>query len=181
MQALQKIHPSFGLELRDVAPPPAPRDGEVVLDVGAVGICGTDLHIYEWSGGYEAMTPAMPVTLGHEFSGIVAAAGPGAGDLAPGALVAVRPSVVCGQCAACVAGNTDDCTQRKGLGITRNGGLARHVTVPAINCVVAPAGIDAELAALTEPMTVSAESVATGEVAPGARVLVLARIFHTEA
>ena len=120
----------------------------MVVRVGAVGICGTDLHIYEWSGGYEAMTPAMPVTLGHEFSGTIEAVGTGCGDLAAGMLVAVRPSVVCGQCAACRAGDADGCTQRKGIGITRNGGLARQVSAPAANCVVAPAGMDADLAAL---------------------------------
>ena len=77
MQALQKTTPAFGLELREVAPPDAPGPGEVIVAVAAAGICGTDLHIYEWTSGYEAMTQAMPVTLGHEFSGRVVAIGPG--------------------------------------------------------------------------------------------------------
>lgn len=173
MQALQKIAPAFGLELRDVPPPDAPGAGEVIVAVSAVGICGTDLHIYEWTPGYEVMAHAMPVTLGHEFSGTIAAIGPGVQGIAAGALVAVRPSVVCGHCAKCKADNPDACTSRKGMGVTRDGGLAKLVRVPAENCVVAPAGMDACIVALAEPMSVSAEAVATGEVKAGDRVLVL--------
>src|SRR5713226_4516173 len=75
MKALQKTRPSFGLELREVSAPDSPGPGEVIVTVGATGVCGTDVHIYEWTPGYEAMTKAMPVTLGHEFSGTVAAVG----------------------------------------------------------------------------------------------------------
>ena len=173
MQALQKINPSFGLELRDVPAPVAPGSGEVIVAVSAVGLCGTDLHIYEWTPGYEAMTTAMPVTLGHEFSGKIAAVGPDVQGLAEGALVAVRPSVVCGRCVDCRSGNSDACTGRKGIGVTRNGGLAKLVSVPAENCIVAPVGLAADIVALAEPMTVSAEAVDTGEVRAGDRVLVI--------
>jgi threonine 3-dehydrogenase len=173
MKALQKTGPAFGLELRDVAEPESPARDQVIVEVSATGLCGTDVHIYEWTAGYEAMTKAMPVTLGHEFSGVIAAAGPGVHGLAIGALVAVRPSVVCGHCAACVAGNAEACTNRSGIGVTRDGGLAKLVSVPAENCIVVPEGMDAHVVALTEPMTVSAEAVTTGEVRKGDRVLVL--------
>ena len=173
MQALQKTAPAFGLELRDVPPPPPPGPGEVTVAVAAAGVCGTDVHIYEWTPGYEAMTTAMPVTLGHEFAGTIAAVGADVRGLDAGTVVAVRPSVVCGRCAPCTAGNPDGCTQRKGMGVTRDGGLASHVNVPADNCVRAPVDLDAHLVALTEPMTVSAEAVATAEVLAGDRVLVL--------
>ena len=173
MKALQKTQPVFGLELRDVPRPASPAPGEVIVEVLATGICGTDLHIYEWTAGYEVMTKAMPVTLGHEFSGTIAAVGAGVQSLRVGALVAIRPSVVCGRCPACLAGNSDACKNRKGIGVTRDGGLAKRVHVPAENCVLAPAGLDADIVALPEPMTVSAEAVATGEVRQGDRVLVL--------
>ena len=173
MKALQKTRPAFGLELRELPAPGSPGPGEVVVAVGATGVCGTDVHIYEWTPGYEIMTKAMPVTLGHEFAGTVAAVGPGVEGIAAGALVAVRPSIVCGRCAACAAGNDDACTQRVGMGVTRNGGLQPLVTAPAENCVVVPGALDVEIAALAEPMTVCAEAVDTGEVRPGDRVLVL--------
>ena len=173
MKALQKIEPAFGLQFRDVAPPSAPGPGEVIVAVGATGVCGTDVHIYEWTGGYEVMRGAMPVTIGHEFAGTVAAIGEGVRGLAIGAPVAVRPSVVCGQCVACRAGNPDHCTQRRGIGVTRDGGLAPLVRVPAENAVRVPPEMPIEIAALTEPMTVSAEAVANGDVKPGSRVLIL--------
>ena len=173
MKALQKTRPAFGLELRDVAPPDLPGAGEVIVEVQAAGLCGTDLHIYEWTPGYEAMTAVMPVTLGHEFSGTIAAVGPGVPGIPVAALVVVRPSIACGRCDACRSGDADACASRSGLGVTRDGGLARFACVPAANCIVVPEGMDAEIAALTEPMTVSAEAVRTGEVRSGDRVLVL--------
>jgi threonine dehydrogenase-like Zn-dependent dehydrogenase len=173
MKALQKTKPAFGLELREIAAPESPGPGEALVAVGATGVCGTDVHIYEWTPGYEAMTKAMPVTLGHEFAGTVAAVGPGVEGVAAGTLVAVQPSVVCGRCAACVAGDEDGCTNRVGLGVTRNGGLQPLVVAPARNCVAVPAALDVEIAALAEPMTVCAEAVDTGGVRAGDRVLVL--------
>jgi threonine dehydrogenase-like Zn-dependent dehydrogenase len=173
MKALQKTRPAFGLELRELPAPDSPGPGEVLVAVGATGVCGTDVHIYEWTPGYEAMAKAMPVTLGHEFAGTVAAIGPGVEGIAAGALVAVRPSIVCGRCAACAAGDSDGCANRVGLGVTRNGGLQPLVLAPAENCVAVPAALDVEIAALAEPMTVCAEAVDTGGVGAGDRVLVL--------
>lgn len=173
MKALQKTMPDFGLELRDVAEPSAPQPGWALIEVTAAGICGSDLHIYEWSGGYEFVTPAMPVTLGHEFAGRVLSVGAGVADLAPGDRVTVMPSVTCGSCAACQAGDFDRCLTRTGIGMTRQGAFARRVLAPAINCVRLPDDVDDELAALTEPLTVGARAVESGEVKQGDRVLVM--------
>ena len=173
MQALQKVHAAPGLEVREVPPPARPGPGEVLIRVDATGICGTDVHIAEWTPGYEFMAAAMPVTLGHEFAGTIVEVGPDVGEVEKGSLVTIRPSVVCGRCPACKAGDTDACTSRRGIGVMRNGGFAPLVCVPAGNCVPVPAGLDPAIAALTEPMTVSAEAVDTGEVQEGDRVLVL--------
>lgn len=173
MQSLRKLQPGRGLQLLDIAPPPPPGPGEVLLRVRSAGVCGTDLHIDEWTQSYHFVTAALPVTVGHEFSGEVAALGEGVAGLALQQLVAVRPSVVCGRCEACLAGQPDACVTRRGIGVTRDGGFAPWVTVPARNCVAIPSGIDAEVAALTEPLTVSHEAVRTGNVQHGDRVLVL--------
>lgn len=173
MRALRKTRPAFGAELCDVPAPDAPGPGEVIVDVAAACVCGTDLHIYAWTPGYAFMAEAMPVTLGHEFAGRVVDVGGGVETLRVGALVAVRPSVVCGRCGACARGDPDRCSARRGIGVTRDGGFAARVRVPAANCVVAPEGLAPEIVALTEPMTVSAHAVATGGVRPGHRVLVL--------
>jgi len=173
MQSLRKLHPGRGLDLQEVAAPCAPGPGEVLLKVQSTGVCGTDLHIDEWTASYHFVTAALPVTVGHEFSGEIAALGEGVAGLAVQQLVAVRPSVVCGQCEACLAGQADACVTRRGIGVTRDGGFAPWVLVPARNCVLIPAGVDAEVAALTEPLTVSHEAVRTGQVQQGDRVLVL--------
>jgi threonine dehydrogenase-like Zn-dependent dehydrogenase len=173
MRALRKTVAGPGVQLQDVAAPPAPGAGEVRLRVCAAGVCGTDLHIADWTASYHFVASALPVTLGHELSGRVEALGAGVTGLAPGSLVAVRPSVVCGTCAACRSGRPEACTQRRGIGVTRDGGFAPWVTVPARNCEPVPEDVGAEVAAMTEPLTVSHEAVRSGEVAPGDRVLVL--------
>lgn len=167
MLALRKPKPSPGVVLVDIREP-TPGPDEALIEVEAAGICGTDLHIADWTGGYDAMTPAMPVTLGHEFCGRVV----GGEGLALGTRVVVRPSVVCGRCPACEAERTDRCMRRVGVGIGRDGGFAARAVVPAVNCL--PAGeIEPDIAALAEPLTVSAEAVRSAEVAPGARVLIV--------
>jgi threonine dehydrogenase-like Zn-dependent dehydrogenase len=173
MQALRKLRAVPGLDLATAPAPPEPGPGEVLLRVQSAGICGTDLHIDAWDAGYHFITPRLPVTVGHEFSGVVDSVGAGVQGLRPGQLVAVRPSVTCGQCAACSSGNFDACTTRLGIGVSRDGGFASHVRVPARNCVPVPDGVDGDLAAMAEPLSVSHESVRVGGVKAGDRVLVL--------
>jgi len=172
MKSLRKLRPGPGLEMQEVALPPPPAAGEVLLKVKSAGICGTDLHIDEWTASYHFLRDRLPVTIGHEFSGEVAAVGPGV-QLRPGQLVAVRPSVTCNTCAACRAGAFDACTARLGIGVSRDGAFAGFTLVPARNCVPVPDGVGAELAAMTEPLTVSHEAVRVGGVRAGDRVLVL--------
>jgi len=173
MLALRKLAPESGISLCDAPQLGAPGVGEVRLAVSAAGICGTDLHIAAWTAGYESMTAAMPVTLGHEFAGRIVATGQGVSDLATGTRVVVRPSTVCGRCEACTRGHAENCLTRKGIGVGRDGGFAAEVLVPAANCVVLPDELEDGLAALTEPMTVCAEAVDTAGVKSGDTVLII--------
>lgn len=173
MLALRKLAPEPGISLCETPEPDAPGPGEVMLAVSAAGICGTDLHIADWTAGYESMTAAMPVTLGHEFAGRVAAIGEGVSGLAVGTRVVVRPSTICGRCEHCRIGHSENCVRRTGIGVGRDGGFAAHVVVPAENCIALPDGIEDNLAALTEPMTVCAEAVDTAGVKPGDTVLII--------
>lgn len=173
MKALQKTHPAFGLEWREVPTPMRARPGEVIVEVAAAGVCGSDLHIYEWSGGYEFLTRAMPVTIGHEFAGTVAATGNDTGRLRAGDAVVVIPSVECGVCADCVAGTRDACVNRTGIGMLRDGAFAPLVQVPAANCLVLPRGFDLGIAALCEPLSIAMSAVETGGIEKGDKVLVL--------
>ncbi len=171
MKAIRKTLPAPGLLLCDIPSPAPPGPGEVLVRVEAAGICGSDLHIEDWSGGYDFITGAMPVTLGHEIAGRIAASGPG--GLAPGTPVVVIPSVTCGDCAACLAGDEDRCVTRRGIGMTREGGFAPFVLAPAKNCLTLPGGFDPSIAALTEPLVIGGRAVSVGGVRPGDRVLIL--------
>lgn len=173
MQALRKTKTGPGLELQTVTPPTVLDPQDVRIKVHSTGVCGTDLHIDAWTPSYHFLEAALPVTVGHEFSGEIVACGDAVTHLQPGMLVAVRPSTVCGQCAACQQQAFDACTQRRGIGVLRDGGFAPWVTVPARNCVPVPQGVPADVAALAEPLSVSHEAVRVGEVQAGDRVLIL--------
>jgi threonine dehydrogenase-like Zn-dependent dehydrogenase len=172
MLALRKPRGGFGLEATDVPEPGTPGAGELLVQVEAVGVCGSDVHVYEWTDGYDFMLPHLPVTLGHEFAGHVAAAGPET-SVAVGTRVAVLPGVACGACPACRRAEPESCTQRRTVGLTRDGGFARHVRVPATNVLLLPEAIDAELGALVEPLAVAADAVLLGDIRLGDTVLVL--------
>lgn len=172
MLALRKTTAGFGLEFQEVPEAPPPGPGDVVVEVEAVGICGSDVHAYEWTGGYEFMVPKLPLTMGHEFAGKVWRSGTGSA-LPNGTRVAVIPFVACGYCPNCRADDARNCSRREGIGLTRDGGFARMVRVPARCCVAVPDNVDSELAALAEPLGVGAEAVLTGEVRLGDTVLVL--------
>jgi 2-desacetyl-2-hydroxyethyl bacteriochlorophyllide A dehydrogenase len=118
---------------------PAPQHGELIIQVGICGICGTDLHIAD---GEFPPTP-YPIIPGHEFAGRVVARGAGVpGDWPEGARVAVDPSLFCGHCPACRAGRGNLCAAWNALGDTVNGAFAEYVAVPAVNAHRIPDSVD---------------------------------------
>ena len=168
MQALQKTQAAAGLELVEVPRPVLDAGSDdVLVQVRATGICGSDLHVDDWTPSYAFIAPSIPVTIGHEFVG-VAQTGPLAGRR-----VVVRPSVTCGTCAACTEGRHDACERRRGIGMTRDGAFAAWVRVPLRNCVPVPDGLSDEMAALTEPLTISMQALRIAGDLAGLRVLVM--------
>ena len=172
MLTLRKTKPGFGLNLDEVATAPDPGPNEVTVRVENAGICGSDVHAYEWTDGYGFMVPHLPVTMGHEFAGRIAARGAGV-TIAEGAAVTVMPGVDCNTCANCLRGDQRNCLKRTAIGLSRAGGFARYVTVLAANCLILPEAVDTELGALTEPLGVGCEAVLTAEVGLGDTVLVM--------
>lgn len=127
---------------------PTPGSGEVLVEVEACGICGTDLHIAE--GEYRPIS--YPVILGHEFVGRIVALGEGVETLAVGDRVVVDPSLYCGQCEYCRAGRDNLCVSGGGLGSTAPGAAAEFVAVLARACYAVPADLGSDEAALVEPL-----------------------------
>jgi threonine 3-dehydrogenase len=168
MDAIRKTAPEPGFDFCKVQVADA-GPGEALIAVEAAGLCGTDLHIVDWTPGYESMTGGMPVTLGHELAGRVIDGPP---DL-HGRRVVVRPSTVCAACVACGERRHDECQKRRGIGIHRNGGFAPFVVAPAENCIPVDESIDAEIAALAEPLTVGLEAVRRSGLASGERLLII--------
>jgi threonine dehydrogenase-like Zn-dependent dehydrogenase len=145
-------------------------DTDVVLEVEACGVCGTDLKILSVPPGH----PATPgVILGHEIVGVVAETGERVADLARGERVVVAPNVSCGQCAWCRRGLRNHCERFTTIGIFVDGGLARRVRVPAENCHPISPGVPAHLAALAEPLSTVVAGTQQAEVFPGDTVAVL--------
>lgn len=167
MQALRKTRAAAGLELVEVPMPVSVSDDETLVRVSAVGICGSDLHVDDWHASYEFMASGLPITIGHEFVGV-----PQDGPLT-GRRVVVRPSVTCGACAACRAGDFDACTQRSGIGMTRDGAFAQWVRVPLRNCVAVPDGVSDELASLAEPLSIAMQALRVAGEVQGRRILVM--------
>jgi 2-desacetyl-2-hydroxyethyl bacteriochlorophyllide A dehydrogenase len=131
-------------------PDPSPGHGELVIQVGACGICGTDVHIAD---GEFPPTP-YPIIPGHEFAGRVVARGEGVpGDWRDGDRVAVDPSLFCGHCPACRAGRGNLCANWNAIGDTVDGAFATYVAVPAANAYRIPDSVDDRQGALIEPLS----------------------------
>ncbi|MQA09636.1 MAG: alcohol dehydrogenase catalytic domain-containing protein [Pseudonocardiaceae bacterium] len=128
---------------------PAPGAGEVVVEVSACGICGTDIHIVD---GEFAPSP-YPIVPGHEFAGTVTAVGAGTTRLREGDLVAVDPSLFCGTCHYCSIGHGNLCERWGAIGVTKNGACAEYALAPAENCYPLPDGVGLTQAALIEPLS----------------------------
>lgn len=136
------------LVVRDV-PDPTPGPDEVLIEVEACGVCGSDVQIINIPPGHPS-TP--PVIIGHEFVGWVRAVGSAVQDVAIGTRVVVDPDPKCGACDSCRAGRPANCTNIVALGVYRDGALAQYVTAPANSVYAISAEVPAEMAALVEPL-----------------------------
>jgi threonine 3-dehydrogenase len=149
MRALVKHPDEFGFRLDEVTIP-QPGPDEVLIQVHTTGICGTDLHIYEWDEWAQATIP-VPLTVGHEFSGHIAGLGSNVSGFVEGELVSAEGHVVCGHCRNCLAGRRHLCRQPEGIGVSIPGAFADYLVVPKSNVWRHIEGLDPEIAALFDP------------------------------
>ena len=136
MKAVVKTAPVKGAVAIEDCPRPTPGPDEVVVQVQATGICGTDRHIYHWDPSVQFMAP--PVIFGHEFCGNIAALGSAVSGFAEGDYVAAEMHVVCNQCVQCRTGRGHLCSRTKILGLHDHGCFAEYVKVPASNLIRLP-------------------------------------------
>ncbi|HBM55022.1 MAG TPA: L-threonine 3-dehydrogenase [Acidimicrobiaceae bacterium] len=150
MRALVKPRPGPGLELVD-RPKPIVGPNDVAIAVKRAAICGTDLHIFDWDD-WAASEVVTPVTVGHEFFGVVDAVGDQVKSVAVGERVAGEGHVTCGTCRNCRAGRQHLCRNTIGVGIHRNGGFADLVAIPVSNVYRVPDEIQDNAAAVLDPL-----------------------------
>jgi threonine 3-dehydrogenase len=149
LRALVKSKAERGLWLEDV-PEPKPGINDVLIRVLMTGICGTDLHIYEWNDWAKATIP-VPLVIGHEFVGEIVEVGSNVTDFRPGEIVGGEGHVVCGRCRNCLAGRRHLCAHTLGLGVQRPGAFAEYVVLPMSNVWRHRKTVPLEVAAIFDP------------------------------
>jgi threonine 3-dehydrogenase len=149
MKALVKSRRSRGLWLEEVAEPEVGIN-DVKVRVWLTGICGTDLHIYEWDEWAQATIP-VPLVIGHEFVGEIVAVGANVADFHPGELVSGEGHVICGRCRNCLAGRRHLCAHTQGVGVKRAGAFAEFIVLPMSNIWKHNPTVKPEIAAIFDP------------------------------
>jgi threonine 3-dehydrogenase len=149
MKALVKSRAERGLWLEDIAEP-AIGINDVLVRVRYTGICGTDVHIYQWDDWAQKTIP-VPMVIGHEFVGEIVEIGLNVSDFAPGDIVSGEGHVVCGRCRNCLAGRRHLCAFTQGVGVNRPGAFAELIALPMTNVWRHAPAIDQEVAAVFDP------------------------------
>ncbi|MDR5784895.1 alcohol dehydrogenase catalytic domain-containing protein [Caballeronia sp. LZ065] len=170
MKALVYTQPNE-MQLLD-RPEPVAEEGEVVLKIDAVGICGSDMHAFH--GHDPRRLPGL--VLGHEFAGTIAHSR--AAGWTEGMRVTGNPLITCGTCEYCVQGRDNLCANRTMVGMTRPGAFAEYMSIPAASLVAIPSGMPAHVAAATEPAATALHAVnltmrALNRPLPECRVLII--------
>jgi threonine 3-dehydrogenase len=149
MKALVKARAERGLWLEDI-PEPAMGINDVLIRVLYTGICGTDVHIYNWDEWAQKTIP-VPMAIGHEFVGKIVAVGSNVNDFFPGDIVSGEGHVVCGRCRNCLAGRRHLCVSTQGVGVNRPGAYAEFISLPMTNIWRHHPGVNLEVAAIFDP------------------------------
>ncbi|MFT5354313.1 MAG: threonine 3-dehydrogenase [Polyangiales bacterium] len=150
MRALVKSEAKEGLWMQEV-PVPEIGPNDVLIRIAKTAICGTDIHIYNWDEWAQNTIP-VPMTVGHEFSGVVAAIGSHVLGFEVGDRVSGEGHITCGYCRNCRAGKRHLCRNTVGVGVNRSGAFADYLSLPAVNAFKLPANVSDEIAAYLDPL-----------------------------
>lgn len=149
MKALVKLRPEKGIWMEEV---PIPKIGinDVLIQIKKTAICGTDLHIYKWDE-WSARTIKTPMTIGHEYVGVVVDKGRGVKNIQIGDRVTGEGHIACGHCRNCRRGKLHVCENTIGIGVNRDGSFAEFLSLPAENVVHLDSRITDEMASIMDP------------------------------
>jgi threonine 3-dehydrogenase len=149
MKALVKLRPEKGIWMEEV---PIPKIGinDVLIQIKKTAICGTDLHIYKWDD-WSARTIKTPMTIGHEYSGVIVDKGRGVKNIQIGDRVTGEGHIACGHCRNCRRGKLHVCENTIGIGVNRDGSFAEFLSLPAENVVHLDNRISDEMASIMDP------------------------------
>ncbi|MBV8600468.1 MAG: alcohol dehydrogenase catalytic domain-containing protein, partial [Candidatus Eremiobacteraeota bacterium] len=172
MRAILKAKPAAGVELARDYPEPEIGSGQVLVEVAATSICGTDAHLYVWDKSAQAFNPTLPIVIGHECAGTVVKVGPNVEGLRVGDRVAAESHIFCGACYMCRTGNAHNCYNMKLLGLTWPGAFANYVPLPSHVCFPLPESLPLELGALFEPSGVAVHAIQRAGNLDGCSVLI---------
>jgi L-iditol 2-dehydrogenase len=156
------------VEVREAPEPEIRNDSDVLVRVGAVGVCGSDIHYYS-EGRIGDQVVSYPFIVGHESAGIVEKVGPAVRRMKPGDRVAVDPAIVCGSCDQCLAGRPNTCRRLLYLGTPNqlSGALCELIVMPEKNCFALPPELSLEDGVLVEPLSIGVHGLKlAGEPAP---------------
>jgi threonine 3-dehydrogenase len=149
MKAIVKSKAEPGLWLEDV-PDPTIGINDVLIRMKKTGICGTDVHIYNWDT-WSQQTIKIPTILGHELCGEIVETGANVSDFFVGDIVSVEGHLVCGRCRNCLAGRRYKCAHTLGFGVNTDGGFAEYMAVPMTNIWKHEKDVDLDVAAIFDP------------------------------
>ena len=169
MKALVKESPAPGFVLKDV-PIPKIRDDEVLIRVKRAGVCGTDVHIYEWDDWAKGRCKP-PFVVGHEFAGEVTEVGKLVTDVRPGDRVTAEGHIVDGRCPLCRTGNAHVCPYTKIIGVDRDGCFAEYIAMPATNVWHLDDNISFDIGGIHDPMGNAFHTALTASI-PGSTVMI---------
>lgn len=149
MKALVKTSAAPGLHLQDV-PDPEIGINDVLIQVDRTGICGTDLHIYNWDAWAQSAVPT-PLVIGHEFVGRIVEIGKNVTDCKIGDVVSGEGHLVCGRCRNCMAGRRHLCKDTRGVGVNHPGAFAEYIALPVTNVWHHSPDVPLDVAAIFDP------------------------------
>ncbi|EKE81510.1 L-threonine 3-dehydrogenase [Idiomarina xiamenensis] len=149
MKALAKLHAEPGIWMTDVEQPEYGYN-DLLIKIKKTAICGTDVHIYKWDDWSQKTIP-VPMVVGHEYVGEVAAMGDGVRGFSVGDRVSGEGHITCGHCRNCRAGRRHLCRNTVGVGVNRPGAFAEYLVIPAENAFKLPDDVSDELAAIFDP------------------------------